>query len=241
MPGESEGRDVDRRAGAVLTAPPQASAVSPGLPRGVDVLLSAAGLIAASPVLVLAAAAVAFTSGFPMFFRQTRVGRGGKPFTLVKLRTMRVSGGGPEVTARGDARVTPVGRLLRRTKIDELPQLWNVLRGDMAVVGPRPEVARYVQYTDPVWQEVLRSKPGLTDPVTLKLKDEEALLAQVEGDRERFYRETLQPFKLRGYADYLRTRTWRSDLGVIWDTFRTVIWPGPAIRPVDLSGGPPRT
>ncbi|HEY3170832.1 MAG TPA: sugar transferase, partial [Thermoanaerobaculia bacterium] len=113
--------------------------------------MAAAGLIMASPVIALAGAAVALTSGLPIFFRQERVGRYGRPFTLVKLRTMRVSRGGLEVTAVDDSRLTPVGRFLRRSKIDELPELWNVVRGDMSFVGPRPEVARYVHPEDRRW------------------------------------------------------------------------------------------
>ena len=146
------------------------------------------------------------------------MGRGGRPFRLVKLRSMRVAREGPRVTARGDDRVTPVGRVLRRTKLDELPELWNVLRGDMSFVGPRPEVPEYVDLTDPAWAEVLQARPGLTDPVTLALRDEEDLMESVAGDRERYYRETLQPRKLAGYRSYLQRRTWRSDVGVIWST-----------------------
>jgi lipopolysaccharide/colanic/teichoic acid biosynthesis glycosyltransferase len=136
---------------------------------------------------------------------------------------MRVSRGGPEVTARGDARITPVGRFLRATKLDELPELWNVARGDMSFVGPRPEVARYVDLQDPLWQEVLMVRPGLTDPTTLSLRDEESLMAGVDGDPDRYYREALQPEKLRGYVDYLRRRTWKSDLGVIWRTILVIL------------------
>lgn len=195
---------------------------SGGLPRAVEVPLAAVGLVVAAPVLALAAGAILLTSGLPVFFRQTRVGRLGKPFTLVKLRTMRVTRGGPEVTARGDSRVTGVGRFLRRTKLDELPELWNVVRGDMAFVGPRPEVERFVQRADVRWQEVLSVRPGLTDPVTLSLRDEETLLAGVEGDPEAYYREHLQPRKLEGYRDYLRRRSWRTDLVVIWDTLKAL-------------------
>src|SRR5207302_10964849 len=126
---------------------------------------------------------------------QARVGRYGKPFTLVKLRTMRASSGGFQVTAADDARVTPIGRFLRRSKLDELPELWNVLRGEMSFVGPRPEVVRYVHPEDPLWKEVLLVRPGLTDPVTLRLRYEEGLMASFPGDRERFYIERLQPLK----------------------------------------------
>jgi lipopolysaccharide/colanic/teichoic acid biosynthesis glycosyltransferase len=193
------------------------------LPRAVEAPLAALGLVAASPVIAISAAAVLASSGLPVFFRQKRIGRGGTPFTLVKLRTMRASGGGPEVTSRGDSRITTVGRFLRATKLDELPELWNVFLGQMSFVGPRPEVERYVDLTDPLWREVLGARPGLTDPMTLSLRDEEALMAGVEGDRDRYYREALQPAKLRGYVEYLRRRTWKSDLGVIWRTMLVVL------------------
>lgn len=209
-----------------------------GLPRAVEIPLALGGLVLAAPVVALAASAIVMTSGLPVFFRQARVGRGGKPFTLVKLRTMRGSKGGPQITARGDSRVTPVGRLLRRAKLDELPELWNVLKGDMSFVGPRPEVAQYVRPDDPLWNEVLRARPGLTDPVTLRLRDEELLLAGVEGDRERYYRETLQPLKLEGYRDYLRKRSWQSDLRVMLETLLIILRPARS-DPADLSVRPP--
>jgi lipopolysaccharide/colanic/teichoic acid biosynthesis glycosyltransferase len=178
-------------------------------------------------VIAVCALAVVATSGRPAFFRQIRVGRRGKPFRLVKLRSMQVSHEGPRVTARGDDRVTPVGRWLRRTKLDELPELWNVLRGEMSFVGPRPEVPEYVDLDDPQWAEVLQARPGLTDPVTLALRNEEVLMGTVEGDRERYYRETLQPRKLAGYRRYLEKRTWRSDMSVIWNTIAALM-PGRA-------------
>jgi lipopolysaccharide/colanic/teichoic acid biosynthesis glycosyltransferase len=176
-------------------------------------------------------------SGRPAFFRQVRVGRSGKPFRLIKLRSMRTSNAGLRVTARGDERVTPVGKALRRTKLDELPELWNVLRGDMSFVGPRPEVPEYVDLADPVWAEVLQVRPGLTDPVTLALRDEEGLMEAVEGDRERYYREILQPRKLAGYRRYLARRTWRSDVFVIWNTVMALL-PGRGARGGTSEQGP---
>jgi len=167
---------------------------------------------------VAAAAIVADSAGSP-FFLHERVGRGGRRFLLWKLRTMR-PGDGPEVTAAGDSRVTRVGRVLRRLKLDELPQLWNVLKGEMSFVGPRPEVPRFVDLTSEIWRSVLTVRPGITDPVALALKDEEALLAKVAGDRDRFYRETLQPYKVRGYLEYLDRRTAWTDLALI---VRTVL------------------
>jgi lipopolysaccharide/colanic/teichoic acid biosynthesis glycosyltransferase len=161
------------------------------------------------------------------------MGRGATPFTLVKFRTMRASARGPKVTAGDDPRVTAVGRLLRGSKLDELPELWNVLRGEMALVGPRPEVPELVDLANPLWREVLSVRPGLTDPTTVRLRDEEALMAAVEGDRERYYREVLQPLKLRGYVEYLRNRSWQSDLGVLADTARAILRParGTPARP----------
>lgn len=223
------GRGFPDGGGQALTSPSVPDGTPRrGLPRSVEAPLALLGLVASAPVVSLSAIAIVLTSGLPVFFRQIRVGRGGRPFRLVKLRTMRRSGRGPSVTARDDARITLVGRALRATKIDELPELWNVLRGEMSFVGPRPEVERYVDVSDPLWQEVLRARPGLTDPTTLALRDEEALMASVEGDRDRYYRETLQPMKLRGYAEYLRRRTWKSDIGVIWRTILVVLRVGPA-------------
>jgi lipopolysaccharide/colanic/teichoic acid biosynthesis glycosyltransferase len=214
------------------------------LPRPVEAALALTGLVAAAPVIGIAALAIVATSGWPVFFRQTRVGRDGKPFTLVKLRSMRASTGGPQVTARRDPRVTAVGSLLRRTKLDELPELWNVLCGDMSFVGPRPEVPGYVDLADLVWARILKVRPGLTDPVTLKLRDEEALMEGVAGEeRDRYYRETLQPLKLAGYQQYLEGRTWRSDVGVICDTILALLpgrrSPKSTHSPTDLSERPP--
>ncbi|HVG10750.1 MAG TPA: sugar transferase [Thermoanaerobaculia bacterium] len=191
------------------------------MPRAVEATLACLGLAVASPILLLAAAAFPR----PVLFRQQRVGLNGRPFTLLKLRTMRVAWGdtpeGSQLTAAGDARITPAGRWLRRFKLDEIPQLWNVVRGDMSLVGPRPEVPRYVD-DSPLWLRVLSARPGLTDPVTLRLRDEEALLAGVD-DPESFYRERLLPWKLRGYADYLEHRSWATDLGVLGATALAVL------------------
>jgi lipopolysaccharide/colanic/teichoic acid biosynthesis glycosyltransferase len=193
-----------------------------GLPRAAEAVLACAVLALVAPLLVLVALAILVTDGAPVIFRQERVGRGGRLFRIYKLRTMRASIG-PQVTSADDVRVTRLGRLLRRAKIDELPALWNVIKGDMALVGPRPEVPRYVALDDPRWRAVLAVRPGLTDPVTVQLRDEERLLAQVRGDRERFYLERLQPLKLEAYLRYLQRRSWRSDLWVLFLTFIAII------------------
>jgi lipopolysaccharide/colanic/teichoic acid biosynthesis glycosyltransferase len=114
---------------------------------------------------------------------------------------------------------------LRKTKIDELPELWNVVKGDMSIVGPRPEVERYVDLNNPLWRQALAVRPGLTDPVTLSLRNEEELLGRVKGDREQFYLETLQPIKLKGYKEYLCRRNAWSDVVVIALTVLVILFP----------------
>src|SRR5215831_7031315 len=170
--------------------------IDPGLPRIFDVILSGFGLLASLPVLAVLAVLVSRSSPGGVLFQQKRVGRNGQLFTLYKLRTMRQSTTGPQVTSETDRRITPIGKFLRRTKLDELPTLWNVLRGDMSLVGPRPEVPKYVALDNPDWQFVLKAKPGITDPVTYQLRNEEKLLAQVAGDAEEYYLTKLQPLKL---------------------------------------------
>ncbi|MGH9755744.1 MAG: sugar transferase [Blastocatellia bacterium] len=196
-----------------------------GLPRQVEAAIALACLVIAAPLIALTAIAIAVTSRGPVIFRQKRMGRKGRPFIMYKLRTMTAASGGPQVTAGDDVRITPVGKFLRKTKLDELPELWNILKGDMSLIGPRPEVPRYVDLKDPMWRLVLAARPGIADPMTLRLRNEEELLVEVEGDRERFYLETLLPFKLEGYLNYLQARSWRSDLKVLWQTVIAVAFP----------------
>lgn len=207
-----------------------------GLPRVVELCIALAVLVILLPAFLIIGVAVFIESSGPVLYRQERVGRYGRLFVLRKFRTMRVNGNGPLLTAAGDLRVTGVGRVLRRLKLDELPQLWNVVRGEMGLVGPRPEVRAYVDPSNPDWHHVLRARPGLTDPVTLRLRDEESLLAAVDHDCDRFYRSHLQPYKLRGYQDYLMSRTWQSDLRILWQTAAAVLaprsMPGPSVKEI---------
>ncbi len=199
-----------------------------GLPRPFEIAVSVVGLIILAPLILIAMVAIWLTSDGPVFFRQERMGRQGRVFVLYKLRTMQSGpsgSSGPSVTANGDPRITPVGRILRQTKIDEIPELWNVVTGDMSLVGPRPEVPSYVNLKTPEWQQVLRVRPGITDPVTLRLRNEGTLLASVVGDPEDFYLKTLQPLKLAGYLEYLNQRTWWSDMMIIFQTLLCVLFP----------------
>jgi lipopolysaccharide/colanic/teichoic acid biosynthesis glycosyltransferase len=203
----------------------ETSLIKQGLPRFIELVLSLFGLVLIMPLLLIAIVLIRLTSSGPAIFRQARVGRKGKIFVLYKLRTMCARNKGAQVTTSKDMRVTCVGRFLRRMKIDELPELWNVVKGDMSLVGPRPEVPNYVNPKDTMWRVVLEVRPGLTDPTTLRLRDEENLLASVNGNPESFYIKTVQPFKLRGYAQYLKQRSWRSDVKVISQTLLSIVFP----------------
>lgn len=201
-----------------------------GLPRSIELSLAAFGLLATAPVLVFFAIMIRLNSRGPVLFRQERIGLNGQCFTLFKLRTMTMSQCGPKITAADDCRVTSLGRILRRYKIDELPELWNVVVGEMSFVGPRPEVPEFVDLDDPSWQDILSHRPGITDPVTLRLRNEEQLLAQV-ADKERYYREVVQPYKKRGYVNFVTHKSWKTDLRIIGRTLRAIALPQTVKQP----------
>jgi lipopolysaccharide/colanic/teichoic acid biosynthesis glycosyltransferase len=187
-------------------------------------MCAAAGLVLLMPAMAAMALAILWDDGSPVFFSQTRVGRSGKPFRIWKFRTMRAGSQGSVITAAGDGRVTRAGAVLRKFKLDELPQLFNVLKGDMSLVGPRPEVPEYVQLEAPVWQAVLQVRPGVTDLATLLYRHEEVLLG-ASGDPTAFYRETVLPAKLRLNIGYLRSRSFWRDLKLILLTIRYSLFP----------------
>ena len=192
--------------------------------RAMDVALSLLALPLAVPLMALIALAVKLDSPGPVWFRQERVGRAGRLVRIHKFRTMRVTdGSGPLVTASHDARITRVGRWLRRTKLDELPQLIDVLKGDMSLVGPRPEVPRYMAlYADDVRRRILSVRPGITDRAAIEFRDEELLLAHAT-DPERVYVERIMPVKLRYYLDYVAHRSLAGDARILFDTVRALL------------------
>lgn len=192
--------------------------------RWVSCFLAFSVLLALFPLLLICALIIRISSPGTIFFRQQRVGRGGEIFTLYKFRTMVASVDGLPITAANDYRITLFGRLLRKSKLDELPELYNVLLGDMSFIGPRPEVAELVDLENPMWREILRVRPGLTDPVTLQFRNEENLLAGVE-DKKKFYLEVIQPYKLDGYLEYLKTKNLKNDLKVAVQTLKVVVFP----------------
>ena len=182
--------------------------------RTFDVCASLLGIAALAAPSLLVAVAVKLSSRGPVLHRAARVGRGGRRFDALKFRTMRAGAGGPAVTTADDARVTRLGRVLRRTRVDEWPQLWNVLVGDMSLVGPRPEDPRFVDEADPAWRLVLAVRPGITGPTQLAFADlEQAALSA--ADPERDYRERVLPAKLRSDAEYVERRTFGGDLALL--------------------------
>ena len=192
--------------------------------RAMDVGLCLLALPLALPLMALVALAVKADSPGPVLFRQERVGRGGVPFRIHKFRSMRLhDGSGPQVTAAGDARITRVGRWLRASKLDELPQLIDVLKGDMSLVGPRPEVARYLaHYPDEARRVILSVRPGITDRAAIEFRDEERLLAD-SADPERTYVEQVMPVKQRYYLDYVAQRSLGGDVRILIDTLRALL------------------
>jgi len=192
--------------------------------RAFDLFFAALGIVCLAPLLLAIAAFIKLDSQGPAFFRQDRVGRHGKIFRIHKFRTMRVGAekAGPLITRAGDSRVTRVGKTLRKYKLDELPQLIDVLRGKMSLVGARPEVPGYVQYYPPQTKALLLAlSPGITDPAAIIYKREEELLA-ASGDPEREYVENILPLKLRYYEEYAKHRSMWSDIVIILRTLKEI-------------------
>ena len=199
-----------------------------------DMLCAGAGLVLLAPLLLGIALWIKLDTPGPVFFRQQRVGRGGALFRIHKFRSMRADAAqngaqdgaqdgersGPQITVGADPRITPAGRFLRRTKLDELPQLLDVVAGSMSLVGPRPEVPRYVaMYPAALRDKVLSVRPGITDPASIAYRDESRLLAQA-ADPERVYIEQVMPAKLRFAAEYVDRMSMLNDVRLIAATLR---------------------
>ncbi len=187
--------------------------------RALDILSATAGLILLSPVFGLVACCIKLTSRGPVLYLQARIGKDGRPFQILKFRSMvmQTSKSDLRITVAGDPRVTTIGRFLRRYKADELPQLWNVVLGDMSLVGPRPEVPIYVAEYTPEQRIVLSARPGITDPASLAYRHEEEILAG-QADPEQFYRTQILPDKLARNIAYLQKITLRNDIRIILET-----------------------
>ncbi len=197
------------------------------LKRGFDLCISLLALVVLAPLLLLLALLLLIGSGRPVLFAQERIGMDGRPFRLLKFRTMRPDATrGLPITGSRDPRVTRVGRWLRALKLDELPQLVNVLRGEMSLVGPRPEVPRYVAQYSAAQREVFLTRPGLTDPASIAFVDEEALLGRVdEARRERFYLDEILPRKLDLNLEYIERAGFWYDLSLLLRTGLALLRP----------------
>ena len=189
-----------------------------------DCVCATAGLVLLSPLLLGLAVMIAVLDGTPVLFLQTRVGRNGRVFRIWKFRTMRAGSTGISITCAGDMRITAIGAMLRKYKLDELPQLINVVRGEMSLVGPRPEVPEYVYPDSPAWQSVLRVRPGITDLATLVYRNEEDVMRDATNP-DAFYRDHLQPRKLALNLSYLSNRTLWSDIRLIVTSVRYSFFP----------------
>ena len=189
-----------------------------------DILLSGIGLLIISPLLLIVAIWIKLDSPGPIFYRQVRVGRYNKDFRIFKFRSMRIgSDKGSLVTIGGrDPRITRSGYFIRKFKIDELPQLINVFVGDMSLVGPRPEVRHYVNYWTEEQMHVLDVRPGITDPASIKFRNENELLAQAE-DPERYYIEVIMQDKIKLYLEYVANHNLWYDIKLIFQTFWVIV------------------
>lgn len=191
--------------------------------RAFDLVVSSSALVVLSPVLGAIAAAVKITDpAGPVLFSQERVGLRGKVFRIHKFRSMRAGAPGLQITSAQDDRITPVGKIIRKTKLDELPQLWDVAVGNMSLVGPRPEVPKYVAlWPADARQIILSVRPGITDPASVRWRNESDELASAD-DPERHYIDVILPEKARMYVDYVRNRSFIGDLQVLIKTIGAV-------------------
>jgi lipopolysaccharide/colanic/teichoic acid biosynthesis glycosyltransferase len=187
------------------------------LKRFFDIVASVMGLVILCPVLILIAILIWILMQRPVLFRQKRAGRYGKPFTIIKFRTMTVNNTGTTVSVRGEKRITPFGAFLRRYKLDELPELWNVMTGDMSFVGPRPDMPEYAGKLIGDERIILELRPGITGPASLKYVNEEELLASVP-DPQKYNDEVIWPDKVRINIDYYYNRSFFGDIFIILKT-----------------------
>lgn len=187
--------------------------------RILDIILSLLFILLFFWLYIIISILILIFSSGPIIFTQKRVGYKGKLFNLYKFRTMSVNAEsqGPQITIKDDPRITSIGRILRRTKLDELPSLWNVIKGDMSLVGPRPEVPGYIKYYKPEWMKIFNIKPGITDLATLQFRDEETILNTAKNI-EQAYIEVVLPIKIKIALQYLENRSLGTDIKILLST-----------------------
>jgi lipopolysaccharide/colanic/teichoic acid biosynthesis glycosyltransferase len=185
--------------------------------RGFDIVASFCGLLLVSPVFLVIFVLIKIRMPGPAFFRQKRTGKDGKLFTMIKFRTMVINDESNTTSVQGDKRITPLGAVLRRSKLDELPELWNVLKGEMSLVGPRPDVPEFTQRLSGDEKLILKLRPGITGPASVKYSNEEELLAEVP-DPKKFTEEVIWPDKVKINLGYYYNRSFIKDLQIIVST-----------------------
>ncbi len=196
----------------------------PAVKRLTDILISIIGIIILSPLFLLISLLIFITSEGPVFFMQERVGKNWESFRIIKFRTM-VNGAhnsGPEISVQNDPRVTSLGRFLRKFKLDEIPQLINVLKGEMSIVGPRPEVMKYASYYNNDFSLILKIKPGISDYASIRYRDEASLIPLI-CDCEKFYITEIMPKKIDLYKQYLNEIGFLTDLKIIFATLKAIV------------------
>ncbi len=194
------------------------------LKRLIDILFSIAALIVLSPVIVIISLIIFFQSGSPIFFYQERVGKNWRKFKIIKFRTMikNAHNIGPKISTNDDSRVTKAGRFLRKYKLDELPQLFNILKGDMSIVGPRPEIPKFVNVFSNEYSEILKIKPGLSDYAAL-IYSNEASLIEPSHNPEEYYKSEILPQKIKLYKRYIEEMGFLTDIKIIFLTIKSVV------------------
>lgn len=192
--------------------------------RFLDIILSAAGLFLFLPAFLIIAILIKMDTRGPVFFIHQRVGRNFKPFSLYKFRTMidKAQELGQQITSGSDSCITRFGKLLRKMKLDELPQLWNVLKGNMSFVGPRPEISKYIEMFRDEYREILKVKPGITDFAAIEFRDEENVLKRFKNPENGYIKEVL-PIKINLYKKYLRERGLLTDMKLIMLTLWKIV------------------
>lgn len=185
--------------------------------RSFDFTFSLIGLIFFSPLLLVIAVLIKLKMPGPILFKQKRVGQNGELFTMVKFRTMTIGHGGSSISVKGESRITPLGAILRKYKLDELPELWNVINGEMSLVGPRPDVPGYADKLEGRNRDILKLKPGITGPASLKFANEEELLS-LQPDPKKYNDEVIYPDKVRINLEYLERQNLVMDINLILHT-----------------------
>jgi lipopolysaccharide/colanic/teichoic acid biosynthesis glycosyltransferase len=192
--------------------------------RILDILITLIGTILFFPLIIAVSLIILLSSGYPVFFLQERVGKDWKIFKIIKFRTMVKNADkmGIGISSFNDSRITNIGKILRKLKIDELPQIFNVLIGNMSLVGPRPELLKYAEYYAEDYSEILKIKPGITDYASIEFKDENIFLNN-SNDNEKIYLNKILPQKISLYKKYLKEANLKTDLKIIFSTFKVLI------------------